>query len=103
MKKILVIFAVCFLTLNFTGCATLYVEGGGQTLAMPNEAWKDYKTYKNLYLFWGLLPISDVSTKNKLPDSGKVRIKKRFNVVDWLIGGLSFGILYTETITIYSE
>ena len=103
MKKFFALILLAVLTINFAGCATLNIEGRGQTLAMPDQAWKEYKTYKSFYLFAGLVPISNTSTEDKLPPSGKVYIRKRFNVVDWFIGALSFGILYTETITVYSE
>lgn len=81
----------------------MHIQGNGQVLGMPNDTWKEYDTFKSFYLFAGLVPLANYKLDNKFPAKGRVRIKKRFNVIDWLISGLSLGILYTETITVYAE
>lgn len=60
-----------------------------------------YAKGKQMWLFWGLLPIGRNSVNT--PESGDCQVITRFNFVDFLISGLTAGIVTTETIKVKAK
>ena len=57
-----------------------------------------YAKGKQFWLFWGLLPIG--KTNVNTPDDGNCQIITRFNFGDFLIGGLTGGIITSYSIKV---
>jgi hypothetical protein len=56
---------------------------------------------KQWWLFWGILPIGRTSLST--PTDGSCQVITRYNFVDFLISGLTAGILTTETIKVVAK
>jgi hypothetical protein len=56
---------------------------------------------KQIWLFWGLLPLGRVSVST--PSDGSCQVITRFNFIDFLVSGITGGIVITETIKIKAK
>jgi hypothetical protein len=56
---------------------------------------------KQVWLFWGLVPIGRTSTST--PTSGDCQVITRFNFVDLVISGVTFGVITTQTIKVVAK
>ena len=60
-----------------------------------------YSKSKQMWLFWGIMPIGRTNTST--PTNGSCQVITRFNVTDALISCLTGGILTTETIKVRAK
>ena len=60
-----------------------------------------YAKGKQWWLFWGIMPIG--RTHVSTPTNGSCQVTTRYNFVDFLISGLTAGILTTEPIKITAK
>lgn len=56
---------------------------------------------KQLWLFWGILPIG--RTNVNTPGDGNCQVVTRFNFIDFLISGLTGGIVTSYTIKVKAK
>jgi hypothetical protein len=97
MKKLLLPLAYAFSMLFiFSSCLTTKTQVGTHPTEVGNEY--TYAKGKQLWLFWGLLPLgrNNVNT----PPDGSCEVVTRFNFSDVLISTLTGGILTSYTIKI---
>ena len=60
-----------------------------------------YSKGKQWWLFWGIMPIGRTSLST--PTDGSCQVITRYNFTDFLISGLTAGILTTETIKVVAK
>lgn len=60
-----------------------------------------YAKAKQLWIFWGLVPIGRASANT--PDSGSCEIVTKYTFADVLISGLTAGIVMTYTIKVNAK
>lgn len=60
-----------------------------------------YAKGKQIWLFWGLIPLGRTSVNT--PGDGQCQVITRFNVSDFLVRGLTFGIVTTQTIKVKAK
>lgn len=70
-----------------------YRESSGSTYT--------YAKGKQIWLFWGIMPVG--RTNVATPTNGSCQVITRFNLVDFLISGLTCGIITTETIKVKAK
>ncbi|MEP7127665.1 MAG: hypothetical protein ABI729_02305 [Chitinophagales bacterium] len=56
---------------------------------------------KQSWLFWGLMPLK--SPDLKLPTDKNYQIETRYNVADYIVTAITFGIYGRSTVRIYSK
>ncbi len=57
-----------------------------------------YSKGKQIWLFWGILPLG--RTNVNTPGDGNCMVITRYNLVDLIIGGVTGGIITTQTIKV---
>lgn len=60
-----------------------------------------YSKGKQWWLFWGIIPVGRTSLST--PTDGSCQVITKYNFVDFLISGLTAGILTTETIRVVAK
>jgi len=60
-----------------------------------------YAKGKQIWLFWGLLPLGRTSVAT--PTTGSCQVVTKFNFIDFLISGLTGGVVMTETIKVKAK
>ena len=103
MKKlksitIYLLFAVV-LTSTLTSCMTTKTSVGAYRETQGSEY--TYAKGKQIWLFWGLLPLGRTSVNT--PGDGNCEVVTRFNLGDVLISGLTGGIVTTYTIKVKAK
>lgn len=94
-KSLSVLFAITLLT----SCMTTKTSVGGYREKSGNEY--TYGKGKQVWLFWGIMPMgrTNVST----PPDGSCEVITRFNFGDFLISGITGGIVTTQTIKVKAK
>ena len=83
-----------------TGCyATQHVVGSGGTYAGNEIPNYDVKK-KHWYLFWGAMPLDEVSAHQLADGATNYTVRETFSFGDLLIQGLTGGIAAPRTIRI---
>ena len=100
MKKTIVTAMLVVFCLSFIGCATIKVGGTAQ-LAPSTSTSEKVASKKVWYLFGGLIPLSDNTTDNIIPQNAKVRVETKFTFVDLCIQFLTGGLITTKTAQVY--
>lgn len=97
MKKLLVLLVIA--TLGLSSCLTTKTSVGDYRAS--TEASYTYAKGKQLWLFWGLLPLgrTDVET----PSSGSCMVITRYNFGDVLLSGLTGGLISSYTIKVKAK
>lgn len=85
--------------LSLSSCMTTKTTVG-MFKEKPGVEYK-YAKGKQVWLFWGLLPIG--RTDVRTPQDGDCEIVTRFNFGDFLISGLTAGIVTTYTIKVNAK
>ena len=82
-----------------TSCMTTKTSVGGFQQKQGTEYV--YGKGKQIWLFWGILPVgrTNVST----PPDGSCEVITRFNASDFIISGLTGGIITTQTIKVKAK
>jgi hypothetical protein len=103
MKKIksLMLIGLLAITVSstLTSCMTTKTSVGAYKETQGNEY--TYAKGKQIWLFWGLMPLGRVSVNT--PGDGNCEVITRFNVGDFLISGLTGGIVTTQTIKVNAK
>lgn len=97
MKKLLIILFTS--SLLFTSCRTTKTDVG-QFRETQEETYV-YAKGKQIWLFWGLLPLG--RTKVNTPASGNCQVITRVNFWDMVISGVTVGLVSSETIKIKAK
>lgn len=110
MKQALLLTVLVGLCLSvLPGCATVYVNappGRDVRLMAENEPMQSKQTVRTWYLLWGLVPISDNSTADRIADHNLtgIRVKEQYGFVDVLISVfLSWTSLHSRTVVIEGQ
>ena len=90
--------AIIFST-TFTSCMTTKTNVGAYKETQGEEY--TYAKGKQIWLFWGLLPLGRTSVNT--PGDGNCQVITRYNFSDVLISGLTAGIVTTETIKVKAK
>lgn len=98
MKKHLIILTMAALTM-FSSCMTTKTSVGAYRETQGNEY--TYAKGKQIWLFWGCLPLGRTSVNT--PGDGNCEVVTRFNVGDFLITGLTGGIVTTYSIKVKAK
>ncbi|MCS7249660.1 MAG: hypothetical protein N2323_00545 [candidate division WOR-3 bacterium] len=105
MKKTLLLSLIgLFLITIFSGCATVIVSAPhGEKISLLSETdLATFKTTKKVwYALWGLVPLTNNSTAPVIQQYNleSVRVKTKYDVVDYLIGVFLNGIIPTTIMT----
>ena len=84
---------------SLTSCMTTKTNVGAYRETQGNEY--TYGKGKQIWLFWGLLPLGRTSVNT--PGDGNCQVITRFNLGDALISGLTGGIVTTYTIKVKAK
>lgn len=104
MKKSILLLVRCLVLLaafsiTFSSCMTTKTSVG--EYQQQQGAKYKYSKGKQVWLFWGLLPVG--RTNINTPGDGNCEVVSRFNVLDFVIGGLTAGIVSTRTIKVNAK
>ena len=103
MKKIKSLTIVGLLAImvstSLTSCITTKTDVGAYREKQGNEY--TYAKGKQIWLFWGIMPLGRASVNT--PGDGDCQVITRFNVGDFLISGLTGGIVTTQTIKVKAK
>ena len=89
MKKYVVALGILS-TIVLSSCSVQrYTVGNGPI--GPQQVERVYARGRNFYLFAGLIPLNRATPV--VPSDGNYQIKSSFNVVDWLITGITGGLI----------
>ena len=103
MKKIksLMIIGILAITVStsLTSCMTTKTSVGAYKEKQGEEY--TYAKGKQIWLFWGLMPMGRTSVNT--PGDGDCQVITRLNVVDFIISGLTGGIVTTQTIKVKAK
>lgn len=88
------IIAVCF-----SSCMTTRTSVGGYDYQTGNTY--TYAKGRQMWLFYGLIPVG--RTKLPTPADGTCQVITRFNIVDYLVTSLTYGIVVTQTIKVEAK
>ena len=92
--KITIVSILCLCALS--SCLTTKTNVGNYREASGSRY--TYSKSKQMWLFWGLMPVGRTHTST--PANGSCQVITRFNIADFLISGITGGILTTETIKV---
>jgi len=84
---------------SLTSCMTTKTNVGAYKEIQGDEY--TYAKGKQIWLFWGLLPLGRTSTNT--PGDGNCQVITRFNFIDFLISGFTGGIVTTQTIKVKAK
>jgi hypothetical protein len=92
---LIVLLAFTALTL-LSSCMTTMTNVGAYKETSGTE--QVYAKGQQVWLLWGLFPLDRKNVDT--PKDGNCQVKTRLTFVDYLITGLTFGIVRTQTITV---
>jgi hypothetical protein len=101
MRKIKSMMLILMLTIStfLSSCLTTKTSVGAFKETQGSEY--TYAKGKQLWLFWGLMPLG--RTNVNTPGDGNCEIVTRFNFGDFLISGLTGGIVTSYTIKVKAK
>lgn len=103
MTKIqsLTLLGVVLITIStsMTSCMTTKTDVGAYREKQGNDY--TYAKGKQLWLFWGIMPLGRTSVNT--PGDGNCQVVTRFNAGDFLISGVTFGIITSQTIKVKAK
>jgi hypothetical protein len=99
MKNNFKLFLFLIIVTLFTSCLTTKTNVGSYKESEGVEY--TYAKGKQVWLFWGLIPIG--RTNVNTPKEGNCKVITRFNFADVIISGLTGGLVTTYTIKIKAK
>jgi hypothetical protein len=103
MKKIKTLLTVVLfaftVSLTFTSCMTTKTNVGGYRETQGEEY--TYAKGKQIWLFWGTVPMGRTSVST--PADGNCQVITKYNAGDFLISGLTGGIVSSQTIKVKAK
>ena len=107
MKRTVALTAfIALLFTAFSGCTTVYVNappGRDVKLMAENQAPSTVIVKRNWYLLWGMVPISDNGTADKIAQYNldEVKVQAKYDALDFIIDiFLGWTTLHTRTVRI---
>ncbi len=103
MKKVvLFVIASCLL---LTACMTIKVVAppNQEVMLMSETDASTFRmTRRAIFLIGGLIPIANNSTDDMIAKYNleNVRVTTEFDIIDWLISGVTSGLVVTKSVTI---
>ncbi len=99
--KFTLIAIVCaiFMSITFSSCLTTKTSVGAYRETQGSEY--TYAKAKQLWLFWGLMPLGRTSANT--PGDGNCEIITKFTIGDFLISGLTGGLITSYTIKVKAK
>lgn len=99
MKKTKTLLSAILISAFLTSCMTTRTNVGAYKEQTGNTY--TYSKAKQIWLFWGLIPIGRTNTST--PTTGNCQVVTKFNLFDVLISSCTGGILTTETIKVKAK
>jgi len=96
-NPILAVFVTIALLFSSTSCMMTKTDVG-DFREVRGEIPYNYSKGRQLWLFWGLIPLG--RTKVNTPGHGNCQVVTKFNFGDVLISGLTGGILFSYSIKV---
>jgi hypothetical protein len=84
---------------SFTSCMTTKTNVG--TYKEEPGLQYTYAKGKQVWLFWGIVPLG--RTNVNTPGDGDCQVVTRLNIIDFLVSGLTAGIVTTQTIKVNAK
>ena len=99
MKNIKILALTCIMVIGVSSCMMTKTSVGAYKESVGKEY--TYDKGKQMWLFWGVLPIgrTDVST----PVNGSCEVITKFRFTDLLISGLTGGIVTSYSIKVKAK
>jgi hypothetical protein len=91
----LTVIAIC----SLSSCMTTKTSVGNFKEVQGKEY--AYARGKQLWLFWGIVPLG--RTDVKTPSDGNCQVVTRYNIEDFLISGITGGILSAQSIKVKAK
>lgn len=98
-KAIIYLLALLVLGTSMQSCMTTKTPVGNFRESTGEEYM--YAKGKQLWLFWGIVPIGRTSVAT--PTNGSCEVITRFNFGDFLISGLTLGVVTSQSIKIKAK
>jgi hypothetical protein len=98
-SKMLIGLLAIIVSTSFTSCMTTKTNVGAYKETQGEEY--TYAKGKQVWLLWGLFPLG--RTNVNTPGDGNCQVITRFNFFDFLVSGLTGGIVTTETIKVKAK
>lgn len=91
--------------LFFTSCMTVKIvapPGKNVQLISESENTTFKMTKRAIYLIGGLIPIANTSTDETISKYNleNVRVTTEFDIIDWLISGITGGLVVTKSVIV---
>jgi hypothetical protein len=106
MKRLVVVFLLLVFILPLVSCTTINVNtaAGKYAFLMPDKGGvvKDTRSKMVFYILWGLIPLTDNSTKDMINAKEKVRVSSTMGPLDVVISYV-LGIVTVQSRTITVE
>ena len=96
------LFGIAILTISmtsFTSCMTTKTNVG--TYKEEPGLQYTYAKGKQVWLFWGIVPLG--RTNVNTPNNGDCQVVTRLNIIDFIVSGLTAGIVTTQTIKVNAK
>ncbi len=105
MKRLIILALLAGIMIN---CAEVMIEAPNKqnVKLLPESKTGSFSTeMKCLYLFWGLIPLTNNSTADLIAkyDMQNVKARTHYGIIDWLIGTLTGGILTSWSVEIEGD
>lgn len=105
MSKKTIISVMLLVCLFFTSCMTVKIvapPGKNVQLISESENTTFKTTTRAIYLIGGLIPISNTSTDATISKYNleNVRVTTEFDIIDWLISGITGGLVVTKSVIV---
>ena len=98
-KILSIVLIPLLLATTMMSCVTTKTDVG--TYASSTGEAYTYAKGKQIWLFWGLVPIG--RTKVNTPADGSCQVVTRFNIVDGIVTSLTGGLITTYTIKVKAK
>ncbi len=99
-REVLIILTLALLiSSTLSSCLTTKTSVGAYKETQGVE--HTYAKGKQVWLFWGILPLS--RTNVNTPSDGNCQVVTRFTIGDFLVSGLTLGIVTTYTIKVKTK
>lgn len=99
MRKFVTILTLTFV---FGGCSTIVVSGNAE-LAPKTAQCSKTSEKRIFYALWGLVPITDNTLDNDIPQGKKVRVETKYTFIDYLVNLILSNIsIVSKTAEIYT-
>ena len=89
--------ALSLMSMSLSSCYISRVAVGSGPIGKDKTA-TTYSTQKDMFLFWGLLPLTPTNPKE--PTDGNYQVQVSTQFVDWLVTRITGGIFGLRTVKV---